>query len=41
MYETWKLIIFKCLTKPIADQDIQDNAIPPALIEVWQHMSER
>lgn len=28
-------------TKPIADQDVQDNTIPPTLIKVWQHMSER
>ena len=35
------LSAFRCLTKPIADQDVQDNTIPPALIKVWQHMSER
>ena len=33
--------VYGCLTKPIADQDVQDNTIPPTLIEVWQHMSER
>jgi hypothetical protein len=31
----------RCLTKPVADQDVQDNTIPPTLIKVWQHMPER
>lgn len=35
------LTIARSLTKPIADQDVQDNTIPPTLIKVWQHMSER
>ena len=30
----------KNLTKPIADQYVEDNAIPPAFVEIWQHMTK-
>jgi hypothetical protein len=26
--------------KPIADQYVEDNAIPPAFVEIWQHMTK-
>lgn len=28
------VMAFNILTKPIADQDIKDNTVPPALIEI-------
>jgi hypothetical protein len=27
-------------TKPVANQHIENKAIPPALVEVWEHMNE-
>lgn len=30
----------KVRTKPIANQYIKNNAVPPALVEIWQHVAK-
>jgi len=30
----------KTLTEPIADQDVKNNTVPPALVEIWQHVTK-
>lgn len=28
------------LTKPVTNQNIKNDTVPPALIEVWQHVAK-